>query len=164
MAVSPASERGVSARTEIKLFSEVSPEEIARRTGGSVEYHDGRASFINYDGLNAYIDVDSIHSGDGGSVERPVTVLNDYAWESNLRYILNSTAVILEEGKVTFVHSVQKRFDGQEREGDVLSWITISERDGISHNSVNTRQRGLDRNIIEAGYLARKRQTSSAAA
>lgn len=100
----PLSERGISTGAEIKPFSEVSPEEIARRTGGDIEYFQGDPFIrINYEGIGAEIRLNSDDPDDLLPGQKTASVLIIYG-ERNLSYPLDSTAVILGERSVTFVY------------------------------------------------------------
>lgn len=104
---------------ESKSFSEVSLEEIARATGGSVRYSRGEVFWVEY----ANLDVLIYHHGQ----QETQLIEHTSGLGRSHDYILDQTEVILEERSVTFVEPA-RLFHTEE----YYAWTTISENDGFS--------------------------------
>lgn len=147
---SALAERGVSAGLEIRHIDEVTPDEIARRTGGSLDFLGGKPFSINYENLGVRIAIDD------GYVHK-LTIWRD----GEVIFGLDETVAILGEESVTFVYSPYRysRFSGDRR----FSWVTISEKEGMVTHDVVVVERGsypeIMRNlqITEAAELAEEK-------
>jgi len=147
---SALAERVGSAASEIKLSQEVSPDEIARRTDGSLKFFLGRPSSIDYKKLGAWIVINDgqVH---GLTIWRGEEVV----------FELDETVAILGEKSVTFVYPPHRhsRFSGDRR----FSWVTISEEQGMVTHDVVVGERDsypeIMRNlqIAEASELAEEK-------
>ncbi|OGD85060.1 hypothetical protein A3B51_01295 [Candidatus Curtissbacteria bacterium RIFCSPLOWO2_01_FULL_41_18] len=130
MAGGALAERGVSTGPEMKLTEELAPDEIARRTGGSLEFFRSRPLRINYKELGAMVDID-----ENGHAEEAII----FREGKEVKFELYHTIAILGEGFVTFVEPVYRHssFSGTKR----FSWLTISEEDGLTMRDLVVRER-----------------------
>mgnify|MGYP001611154360 FL=1 len=140
---------GKKSVKESKPFSEVSLEEIARASGGSVRYSDGKVFWVEYANLEVLI-----HQarGDNGQTE---TQLREYPLRSirSRDYVLDQTEVILEEGSVAFVEPARLLHTEE-----YYSWTTISEKDGFSRTVKSHPQTHVeDGKYIQAARRAQDR-------
>lgn len=105
----------------MKPSPEVPPDEIARRTGGSLEYFRGRPFRIDYREMGAMINID----GDGYVDEVVI-----FGIGKEVKFGLDHTIAVLGGGSITFVEPVYRHseFSGDRR----FSWVTISEEEGLT--------------------------------
>lgn len=163
----PASELGIPKGAEIKPFSEVSAEEIARRIGWNLQYFSDRSVWVHSRAMGAGMWIINFPPPQPDLGEESTSYLEIFGPERGGRRGLVSTVVILEEGSMTFVDPISHHsvVSGDSR----YSWVTVSKEKGITScvRLVRERDRGyealrsIDPKIIEAAGLATRRLQES---
>lgn len=142
-------EAAVSHQEEVKPFNQVTPEEVAKASGGSVHYYEGTPIAVNYHRLG----VSMYFGGDASCITE-----EGEKGEQQTEYPLKNTRVILEDGNVTFVEPAHRLPNGNE----YYNWTTISEKGGFSRVRKDVSQRTYqDLKFVHEAWTAAKEITAS---
>lgn len=147
MGMPPQNERGIDQKPEIKLFSEVTPEEIAKDSGGTLMYWQNGDWDINYDQIPTTIISRKQGNIYPNSMSGTHLVIED--GDTKAYYSLDKSVVISENGSVTFVDPAEEN-----KITNLLrySWTKLS-KNGYSRSVENSRC-DLDNDLISAARKA----------